>query len=133
MGALSSKLRNSTDGGILWWCPGCDEAHRISSGGSSGPQWRWNQDVDKPTFTPSVLVRGIRQDMNAEDLAAYDAERKRIQDSSILNDPRFGTVCHVFITDGNIQFLGDCTHSLKNQTVPIPDWPRRPEEFYIQD
>lgn len=28
--------------------------------------------------------------------------------------------CHSFIKDGNIQFLGDCTHKLKNQTVPIP-------------
>lgn len=30
--------------------------------------------------------------------------------------------CHCFIKDGMIQFLGDCTHQLKDQTVPIPDW-----------
>jgi hypothetical protein len=33
-------------------------------------------------------------------------------------------VCHVFIKAGMIQFLGDCTHALAGQTVPIPAWPR---------
>jgi hypothetical protein len=32
-------------------------------------------------------------------------------------------VCHSFITDGQIQFLGDCTHPMAGQTVPIPKWP----------
>jgi len=30
--------------------------------------------------------------------------------------------CHSFIRNGKIQFLGDCEHHLKNQTVEIPDW-----------
>lgn len=33
------------------------------------------------------------------------------------------TVCHCYVTDGIIQFLDDCTHSLKGQNVPIPDFP----------
>ena len=32
-------------------------------------------------------------------------------------------VCHSFVTDGRIQFLGDCTHKLAGQTVNIPEWP----------
>lgn len=28
-------------------------------------------------------------------------------------------VCHSFIKDGQIQYLDDCTHRLKNQTVPL--------------
>lgn len=32
-------------------------------------------------------------------------------------------VCHSFVKNGTIQFLGDCTHKLVNQTVPLPDWP----------
>ena len=28
----------------------------------------------------------------------------------------------MFVTDGNIQFLADCTHALAGQTVPMPDW-----------
>lgn len=31
-------------------------------------------------------------------------------------------VCHSFVTEGRIQFLGDCTHALANQTVDLPDW-----------
>lgn len=32
------------------------------------------------------------------------------------------TVCHSFVTDGNIQFLDDCTHELKGKTVPLEDF-----------
>lgn len=34
-------------------------------------------------------------------------------------------VCHFFITQGRIHYLPDCTHTLSEQTVPlpqIPDW-----------
>lgn len=34
------------------------------------------------------------------------------------------SVCHCFVADGAMQFLGDCTHALAGQTVPIPEWPR---------
>jgi hypothetical protein len=30
--------------------------------------------------------------------------------------------CHSFVTDGKIQFLPDCYHSLKGQTVELPEW-----------
>jgi len=50
--------------------------------------------MDKPTFTPSI-------NCNA-------------------GDPHHQ--CHNFVNDGRIQFLGDCFHALKNQTVDIPDW-----------
>ena len=33
-------------------------------------------------------------------------------------------VCHTFVTDGRIQYLGDCTHALAGQTVDMIDWPR---------
>jgi hypothetical protein len=29
--------------------------------------------------------------------------------------------CHSFLVDGQIQFLGDCTHALAGQTVPLPE------------
>jgi hypothetical protein len=31
------------------------------------------------------------------------------------------TVCHSWVTNGRIQFLSDCTHSLKDQTVELPE------------
>lgn len=30
--------------------------------------------------------------------------------------------CHVYLTDGMIQFLGDCQHALAGKTVPMVDW-----------
>ena len=32
-------------------------------------------------------------------------------------------ICHHFVTEGKIQFCGDCTHALRGQTVELPDFP----------
>ncbi len=32
-------------------------------------------------------------------------------------------LCHLFITDGRLRFLGDCEHDLANQVVDLPDLP----------
>jgi hypothetical protein len=32
------------------------------------------------------------------------------------------SVCHSFIQEGSIIFLDDCTHTLRGQTVPLPEW-----------
>ena len=56
-------------------------------------RWKFNGDYEKPTFNPSMLVN--------------------------QNDPK--TRCHSFVRDGKIQFLSDCAHELKNQTVELPD------------
>ena len=37
-------------------CPGCKRTHYIQSGAEDGPNWSWNGSLEKPTFTPSVLV-----------------------------------------------------------------------------
>lgn len=76
-------------------CPGCKTWHIILVTGDGA--WGFNGDEDRPTFTPSILVNG---------------------DPAYLNPgvPR----CHSFVTDGQIQFLGDCTHDLAGKTVPLP-------------
>ena len=62
--------------------------------------------------------------MTEDELDAYDeAFEKCGYTSAILSDPRFSSVCHSFVTDGLIQFLGDCTHALAGQTVDMPPWP----------
>lgn len=57
-------------------------------------RWTFNGDLEKPTFGPSMLVN------------------KSIPERR----------CHSFVTDGKIQFLDDCFHELKGQTVELPDW-----------
>lgn len=122
MGALSSILRNTAGDGLAWFCPGCRHAHRIQVGAGPGPRWTWNGNAEQPTFSPSVLVRGIREDMDPDTQAAYDALGPG-ELHGALDDPRFRSVCHSFVADGQMQMLGDCTHPLAGQTVPIPAWP----------
>lgn len=108
MSRLSRVLRGSTDNGLIFWCPGCDGAHAIQHGAGSGPRWGWNGDVDAPTFTPSVLVTWSEPSDNPGE---FDDTSKDVKKA-----------CHSFVTDGRIQFLGDCTHALSGQTVDLPDW-----------
>jgi hypothetical protein len=98
MSQLSPVLRDTSDNKLLFWCPACDRAHAICRS-----LWTWNGDVEKPTFSPSVLV-------------SYNGN-----DAGIDGAPH--RTCHSFVTDGMIQFLGDCTHLLAGKTVPLSEWP----------
>lgn len=39
MALISRILRNGTDGRLIWWCPGCNEAHTIQTGQGDGHEW----------------------------------------------------------------------------------------------
>lgn len=67
-------------------CPGCGMAHLFDN------RWTFNGDINKPTFSPSMLARWPENN-----------------------------ICHSFVTNGKIRFLGDCTHSLKNKEVELPE------------
>lgn len=96
----------------MFWCPGCDGAHQVGVGEGPGPRWGYNGNPDAPTFTPSVLVRGT--------MPITDEERDRIMAGEKFEPVPL--VCHSFVTNGQIQFLGDSTHALAGQTVPLPDF-----------
>lgn len=55
--------------------------------------WTWNGDTEKPTLRPSVLTQGARED------GPYR--------------------CHTWVNDGQAQFLSDCSHELRGQTVDM--------------
>lgn len=82
------KVIRSDDGCWLFYCPGCEEHH--------GPNdsWTFNGDVEKPTFSPSILVQGHKDGVG-------------------------DTRCHIFVRNGQIQYLSDCTHALAGTTVPM--------------
>jgi hypothetical protein len=113
-------LRTGEGGRLLFWCPGCKEGHQVQIGEGPSPRWGFNGDYDKPTFSPSILVRGVRLDMPDEELDrildTYNLPEDR---ERVLADKRINTVCHSFVKGGQIQFLGDCTHALAGQTVPL--------------
>ncbi len=117
MGQISKKLRTLEGGRLGFWCPGCEQAHWVAVGEGPGPRWGYNGNPDAPTFTPSVLVRGIYADppVTRENMDEW----KRAP----WPQTRVERICHSFIADGRIQFLGDCTHHLAGQTVDLPDLP----------
>jgi hypothetical protein len=79
-------------------CPGCENTHAFTVGppapGWGDSRWTFNGSVDAPTFKPSLLCN--------------------------KDHPEFR--CHSFVTAGRIEFLGDCHHALRGQTVDLPDW-----------
>ena len=91
-------------------CPGCRMSHVIyvsyspdhqARRGSNEPRWGFNGDLEKPTFTPSLLVRWD-----------YSKEEHGFVEKN---------VCHSFIRNGNIEFLTDCTHKLSGKTAPLSE------------
>lgn len=113
MSLLGLKLRSLEGGMVMFFCPGCKTAHsvRVSSPAPLS-NWGYNGNPDAPSFTPSILVRGSQR--------ATKEEYRRIMAGEEVKLPPM--VCHSFVTNGRIQFLGDCTHALASQTVDLPDW-----------
>lgn len=56
--------------------------------------WTWNGSTEAPDLKPSVLSKMGRDG---------------------------GIVCHSWINDGKVQFLGDCTHEFAGQTLDLLD------------
>lgn len=119
MSVLSPILRSTEDNGLVFFCPGCKTTHRIQYGEGAGPRWTWNGDVNKPTFSPSILTKMGHY--------AYREPRDTCWctfNKDHPNNPSGFTcqICHSFVTDGKIQFLNDCSHELAGQTVDLPEW-----------
>lgn len=121
MGALSKTLRNCQGGILLFWCPGCETAHQVRVDASHGTAWTWNGDAERPTFSPSVLVRSGHHVPGQEGKDCWCTFEQRTGQK--LPAGTSCRVCHSFVRDGRIEFLQDCTHALAGQTVDIPPWP----------
>lgn len=93
MAKIKKIPSSETQSSFYFYCPGCDEIHAFNE------TWTFNNNYDKPTISPSLLVTGFHE--------KYGKRNYR---------------CHSFIKDGQIQFLADCTHGLKGQTVEIPEY-----------
>lgn len=134
-----SEILRRADDLLIFKCPGCNCNHGVriralsSPGDNHGPGWEWNGSADRPTFTPSVVIRSYRYphpfepETNPEHTEIRNAFRQDAKAGHewMINHPKWGTVCHAFVRDGQMEFLGDCTHGLAGQTVPIPPWPER--------
>lgn len=100
----------------LFWCPGCKCCHGVwtsNPNGLTGATWNFNNNLDKPTFQPSILTRHEQWEppVTPENLDQW--KQKPWPQHKVSH------VCHLFVTNGMIQFLGDCTHEYKGRTIPM--------------
>jgi hypothetical protein len=109
------KLRRIAGGQIVFWCPGCKDRHVIDA------TWRITGPDDKPTVSPSVLVTSghyLSRHKPGDQCWCTWAERHPEQPA-----PFKCRRCHLFVRDGQLVLLSDCTHELAGQTVPMQDLP----------
>ena len=71
--------------------------------------WTWNGDTEKPTLRPSVLHEGTE--------VCTDEEHAILMAGRHIEPRPFR--CHTWVNDGQAQFLDDCSHSLRGQTVDM--------------
>lgn len=107
-------LRIIQGGCVGFHCPGCREMHVIRVASGQG-DWGFNRNYDRPTFTPSVLVRWPHQKGHTNENPAPVGFPSQKERPDLWTEER----CHSFVRDGQIQFLNDCTHSLRGRTVPL--------------
>ena len=99
---ITFKDTNGVDS-LQFYCQGCKTYHSVvikrpkEGIGAEGPIWGWNKDMEKPTFTPSVLVRW------------YDGPK----------EDRTNFRCHMYVRNGQIEYLKDCLHKLAGTTVKM--------------
>lgn len=95
----SEILGCTSDFEAIWYmCPGCDTWHHIPvKVNSKRPHhWNWDGDILHPTVSPSV------------------------KHTWEWGEERVTRICHYFIREGQIEYCGDCTHSMANKKMPLP-------------
>lgn len=88
------KAQHIGNGEYRIYCQGCRHHHIINttSVNSSNAIWKFNGDLDRPTFTPSIHIK-------AENIS----------------------ICHFKVADGIITYQDDCEHDLRGQTKLLTD------------
>jgi hypothetical protein len=140
----------------VWtWCPGCDRLHpfRLAPGNERGVFWEWDGDLERPTFSPSLLCyssvhlcEGEHEPVVCEDPNCESRTHTlgAIVDGVLLWKFPGGFPegaeqvrahqaphtrepafgpCHSFLRAGRWEFLSDSAHHLAGQTVDMVPLP----------
>lgn len=91
----------------MLYMPGLPCPVMIAVSGSERPVWSFNGDKERPTFSPSILTRMPWGDQGRE------------------------VVNHVFIRDGKIQYLTDCSHEYAGKTLDLLRLKAWPEDWIL--
>lgn len=103
------KLRLLRPGLYEFWCPGCEDHHHIRT--EEAPTWgrdlttkepyqvcwRFNGDMDKPTFSPSMKL------------------------TTQVGQGRAIHVCHVAIHGGMLEYFAATSHGLAKKFIPMTE------------
>lgn len=120
---MAKLIEHEIQKGSYWFeCLGCKDTHLVNTVANSynGSKWEFNGDLNRPTFSPSILVNsGHFADPNTDSCwCTYNQDLiERGEEPSTFECK----ICHSFIRDGKIQYLNDCTHELAGQTVEMID------------
>jgi hypothetical protein len=93
MAKLTHYNREGGGDMYLFYCPGCKSSHVFYINVPKMPSWTFNGNMEKPTFTPSLLCNHITP------------ERR----------------CHLFLTDGKLNFCDDSAHEFAGKVVELED------------
>lgn len=91
---MKIKQRGNT---LIIRCPGCNDYHNLNIDPEASPCWSFNGDLSNPTVSPSIL------------------NTLKDRDGKVIRQ------CHSFLQNGEMRFLGDCTHHLAGKTVGLED------------
>jgi len=108
--------------GYHFHCPGCGENHGVCTEGEGVPIWEFNGNEEFPTFRPSIKVTfdHLSEEAMQQNIDFYKVHGRYLTHKELPYDVR--EICHSWVTNGNIEFLSDCTHHLKGQTVELNDF-----------
>lgn len=98
------RLGSAEQRQLAFWCPACLTLHAVTEG-----RWQITGTDTAPTFRPSLLVRPAPVATPRGQMFAPAVEGR----------------CHLYVTEGKIEFLADSTHAMAGQTVPmvpLPGW-----------
>jgi hypothetical protein len=115
---VSRVLRSVTDG-YSFFCPGCEEMHAVSTHKVGGDNWLFDGNLERPTFSPSILVRSGHYAKGTDTAECWCSFETRFGRPTPFKCKQ----CHSFVRDGTIQFLTDSTHPLAGRTLPLPALP----------
>ena len=106
---------DESDNIVGWhiYCPGCQHDHVVPS------TWSFNGDYNNPSFTPSLKIT------SGHYIAGHKGDCWCTYNASRPNEPVdfICYQCHSVITNGQITFCPDCSHSLAGQTITLPELP----------
>lgn len=114
------------------FCPACNTTHAFPRKNHS-----FNESEEKPTLYPGLRLASPYTpppetkpaDMDSGDYAkAVKAHGERHDEA----DPN-QTICHIIVNNGELQYLGDCTHKMVCETIDLvaklERLPWRPDEL----